>query len=255
MMKSIKEFRAEVLRAAAQEIPKGAVLNIVQVGDVEASNRYVRNKIKDCEEVGIKANLIKLDATGLTSEKLQEIVDGINGPVIVQLPLPTGVKAPVINPRWDVDGFHPMSEYTPCTPGGIMDYLREVGLADGAGKFAVVLGRSEIVGKPMARLLLENNWTVATVHSKTEEGLRDALLQNADLIVCAVGKAGFLNADDYPQAFIVDVGINFDENGKLVGDVLASDEAKNRVSPVPGGVGLLTRMKLIKNTIKACSKE
>ena len=111
----------------------------------------------------------------------------------------------------------------------------------------MIIGRSEIVGKPMAKLLLDKNCTTAVVHSKTREDLKQHLLQKADLVICAVGKAGFLDPKDCPQAFIVDVGINFNENGKLVGDVLPT--ALERTTPVPGGVGLLTRLKLMKNTI------
>ena len=251
-MISIKDYvrqEKEALREVASKIG-GMKLTIIQVGDVEASNRYVRNKVRDCEEVGIAAEVVKLEADGLTTNGLQRLVNLFENPVIVQLPLPPGVEVPVVNPRVDVDGFHPMSTFVPCTPGGVMDYLREVGLANGERKFAVVIGRSEIVGKPMAKMLQENNWTVATVHSKTNEADMQWLLRRADLVVCAVGKAGFLDPADCPNAFIVDVGINFNEEGKLVGDVLASEEAKERTTPVPGGVGLLTRLRLLKNVVK-----
>ena len=223
------------------------VLNIVQVGNVEASNRYVRNKVKDAEEIGIYAKVHKLSEE-ITSYELQQYVDELMGPTIVQLPLPKGVKAPKIKPHWDVDGFEPNSKHTPCTPGGIIDYLDAADF-DYEGKLAVIIGRSNIVGKPMAKLLLDKNCTTAVVHSKTPEANKKMLLAAADLVVCAVGKAGVLDPKDCSQAFIVDVGINFDENGKLVGDVLASDDAKHRVTPVPGGVGLLTRLKLMKNTV------
>ena len=227
-------------------------LHIVQVGNNEASNRYIKNKIKDCEEVGIAANLHKL-SDKINSHDLQLFVDKLDGPIIVQLPLPTGVKVPHINPVKDVDGFEKNSRFIPCTPGGIMGYLRECGLANGEGKLAVVIGRSKIVGKPMAKLLLEYNWTTVVVHSKTGEELKDTLLKEADLIVCAVGKAGFLDPTDCkPGAFIVDVGINFDENGKLVGDVIPN--MSKRTTPVPGGVGLLTRLQLMKNVVKFYGK-
>jgi methylenetetrahydrofolate dehydrogenase (NADP+)/methenyltetrahydrofolate cyclohydrolase len=113
----------------------------------------------------------------------------------------------------------------------------------------VIIGRSEIVGKPMAKLLLDKNCTTAVIHSKTREDIKKLLLLEADLIVCAVGKAGFLDPQSCPRAFIVDVGINFDENGKLVGDVQKCASEAKRITPVPGGVGLLTRLKLMKNTI------
>lgn len=221
-------------------------ITIVQVGDAEASNRYVRNKIKDCQEVGIAANLMKLDPNGLCSFAYQSYCDAINGPLIAQLPLPERLQPPKIKPHFDVDGFGCESEHTPCTPGGIIDYLDYCGFKY-EGKLAVVIGRSEIVGKPMAKLLLERNCTTAVVHSKTPEETKKNLLAAADLVVCAVGKAGFLDPADCPHAIIVDVGINFDENGKLVGDVIPT--APERTTPVPGGVGLLTRLKLLKNVM------
>lgn len=221
-------------------------LNIIQVGNNEASNRYVRNKIKDCQEVGIKAILRNPEET--TTLQLQKEVFAQLGPTMVQLPLPAGVEVPTINPHVDVDGFEPDSDFAPCTPGGIMWYLRECGLANGEGKFAVVIGRSDIVGKPMAKMLMANNWTVAVIHSKTRKDIKKLLLLEADLVVCAVGKAGFLDPQECPRAFIIDVGINFDENGKLVGDVRGG--AAERTTPVPGGVGLLTRLQLLKNVAK-----
>lgn len=243
----VKKEKEKLKEIVAKSTPMK--LTIVQVGDVEASNRYVRNKVRDCAEIGIVADVVHLDAELTTSENLQRLVDLYQNPVIVQLPLPKGVATPIVNPRVDVDGFHPMSHFAPCTPGGIMGYLRECGLADGEGKFAVIIGRSDIVGKPMAKMLMAFNWTTAIIHSKTDEALKDTLLKNADLVVCAVGKAGFLDPKDCPQAFIVDVGINFDENGKLVGDVQTSDATEGRITPVPGGVGLLTRLRLLKNVV------
>ena len=221
------------------------VLNIVQVGNVEASNRYVRNKVKDCEEVGIDARVYHLVDT-ITSDQLRGFVKELQGPTIVQLPLPPGVEAPRIARNWDVDGFGSDSLHTPCTPGGVIDYLDAAGF-DYEGKLAVVIGRSEIVGKPMAKLLLDKDCTTVIVHSKTPPLTKENLLKNADLVVCAVGKAGFLDPKECPNAFIVDVGINFNENGKLVGDVRGG--AAERTTPVPGGVGLLTRLKLMKNTV------
>lgn len=228
-------------------IIKDPVLNIVQVGNLEASNRYVRNKVKDAEELGIDARVYHLVDT-ITSDQLRNFVRELQGPTIVQLPLPSGVEAPRIARTWDVDGFGAESPHIPCTPGGIIDYLDACGF-EYEGKFAVVIGRSEIVGKPMAKLLMDKNCTTAVVHSKTREDLKQYLLQKADLVICAVGKAGFLDPKDCSQAFIVDVGINFDENGKLVGDVQKCASEAKRITPVPGGVGLLTRLKLMKNVI------
>ncbi len=243
----VKKEKEKLKEIVAKSTPMK--LTIVQVGNVEASNRYVRNKVRDCEEIGIAAEVIRLDAETTTSESLQRMVDLHENPIIVQLPLPKGVATPTANPRVDVDGFHPMSHFAPCTPGGIMEYLRECGLADGEGKFAVIIGRSDIVGKPMAKMLMAFNWTTAIIHSKTDEALKDTLLKEADLVVCAVGKAGFLDSKDCPQAFIVDVGINFNEAGKLVGDVSIAPGDEERVTPVPGGVGLLTRLRLLKNVV------
>lgn len=253
---NIKEYVAQEKELIKQKIQEGKdnnvlitppTLNIIQVGNVEASNRYVRNKVKDCEEVGIEAKVHHLPET-ITTYELASFVEDLWGPTIVQLPLPEGVKAPKIKSWWDVDGFGPEAKHTACTPGGIIDYLDAADF-DYEGKLAVVIGRSEIVGKPMAKLLLDKNCTTAIIHSKTPEAVKKMLLANADLVVCAVGKAGFLDPKDCLQAFIVDVGINFDENGKLVGDVEKCASEAKRITPVPGGVGLLTRLKLMKNTV------
>ena len=228
-------------------------LKIIQVGNNEASNKYVINKMKDAEELGICATLIKL-SQWTTTQELQEIVNNNSDcPLIVQLHLPPGVDIPIINKKIDVDGFCPDSEFNCCTPGGIIDYLDAVGF-DYEGKLAVVIGRSEIVGKPMAKMLLDKNCTTAVVHSKTPVETRKYLLSEADLVVCAVGDAGFLDPQDCPKAFIVDVGINFvwdeeKEKVKLVGDVQKCASEANRITPVPGGVGLLTRLKLMKNVV------
>lgn len=251
-MKSIKEYvsqekeRMRELLAQWSLVSK-PVLNIIQVGNVEASNRYVRNKVRDAEEIGIEARVHRFEEA--STQELQSYVNELAGPTIVQLPLPQGVKAPRIKPWWDVDGFESDSNFIPCTPGGIIDYLDSIGF-EYEGKLAVVIGRSDIVGKPMAKLLLDKNCTTAIVHSKTRKDIKKLLLLEADLVVCAVGKAGFLDPQECPRAFIVDVGINFDENGKLVGDVQKDKCATERTTPVPGGVGLLTRLKLMKNTLK-----
>ena len=178
---------------------------------------------------------------------LQEFYDG----VIVQLPLPPHIRSSIataaIDPQKDVDGFRNDSQFIPATPKGIMDYLDWCEF-DVEGKFVVVIGRSEIVGKPMAKLLLEKNATVAVCHSHTAQDDMGILLATADLVVCAVGKAEFL--DCYrTTAPVIDVGINFDENGKLVGDCY-NTEGRD-VTPVPGGVGLLTRVALLENVIIA----
>lgn len=236
---------------------QAASLVIVQVGDVEASNRYVRNKLKDCEAVGIEGILKKFPETVTQRElekSIQEIVnEGPNG-IIVQLPLPKHIDKDAITHLipvdMDVDGFHKDSWYKPCTPLGIMKYLEHCNV-ELKGKHAVVIGRSEIVGKPMAQLLLDANATVTICHSKTENLYK--YLADADVIVSAAGCPGIVNAQVLPRdTVIVDVGINF-VNGKLIGDVWDPVGAGN-VTPVPGGVGLLTRCALLENVVESMEK-
>ncbi len=258
--KDIKEYCEEVkdkIRTSVREdfINEGLAvptLAVIQVGNNEASNRYIRNKRKDCESVGIKFEWYYYEEN-ITQEQLineikdvQEFVDGI----IVQLPLPKHIEAftikYAIDPLKDVDGFHPMSYYNPCTPRGIIEYLK-VGCGHNfASKNITVIGRSEIVGKPVAKMLIDRSATVTVCNSYTRN-LWDHI-SGADLIICAVGKPKFLNcyAIHVP---VVDVGINFDENGKLVGDCYNTENRE--VTPVPGGVGLLTRSALLQNTIEA----
>ena len=244
--KALKEqFKNRI--AAIGDAPK---LAIIQVGNVEASNRYIKNKIKDCEEVGIIADVYQYPED-ITEHELcenikfdQEHYDG----VIVQLPLPPHIREKVvvaaINPLKDVDGFHPDSPYNPATPGGIMKYLRACEF-DLAGKDVVIIGRSNIVGKPLARMMTDADATVTLCHSKSKLSHH---LYGADLIVTAVCKAGFLNC--YPiHVPVIDVGINFDKDGKLCGDCF-NTEGRD-VTPVPGGVGLLTRCALLENVIDA----
>jgi methylenetetrahydrofolate dehydrogenase (NADP+)/methenyltetrahydrofolate cyclohydrolase len=236
---------------------QAASLVIVQVGDVEASNRYVRNKLKDCEAVGIEGILKKFPETVTQRELekgIQEIVnEGPNG-IIVQLPLPKHIDKDAITQLipidMDVDGFHKNSWFKPCTPLGIMKYLEHNNI-ELAGSHAVVVGRSEIVGKPMAQMLLDANATVTMCHSKTKNLYKH--LTDANVIVSAVGCPGVINASVLPKdTVIVDVGINFVE-GKLVGDVWNPSNADN-VTPVPGGVGLLTRCALLENVVESMEK-
>lgn len=251
MLKDIKEFVKIWKSRIAERVSKiRGILNfvIVQVGDVEASNRYVRNKVKDCAEVGIPAYVHKVSEQ-ISQEELIDLVKKVqrhyNG-IMVQLPLPKHIDArkvaTAIDPKKDVDGFLEWSKFDPCTPLGIMRYL-EYCEFELEGADVVVIGRSNIVGKPMAKMLTDANATVTLCHSKTKN--LESKLASADLIICAVGKAGFINAEDYDVP-IIDVGINF-VDGKLVGDV--SGSAPN-VTPVPGGVGLLTRCALLENIVK-----
>ena len=224
-------------------------LLIIQVGNNEASNRYVRNKVKDCEEVGIFAEVIKCDESINTDEliniirKRQWLYSGI----IIQLPLPKHIDKELviaaIDKTKDVDGFKNGSKFNPCTPQGIMMWLDKIEF-ELSGAHVVVIGRSDIVGKPMAKMLTDADATVTLCHSKTKD--LDKIVKMADLVICAVGKANFLDCKDITVP-VIDVGINF-VDGKLVGDCYNGGD---NVTPVPGGVGLLTRMALLYNVILA----
>ncbi len=232
-------------------------LVIVQVNDDEASSTYIRGKLKDCEEVGVAADLLKLPVDCSQQTLLKEIERLNNDPsihgLIVQMPLPKqinedAVKA-AVKPSKDVDGFHPLSKMDPCTPKGIIDYLISEGV-DFTGKNAVVIGRSNIVGKPMARLLTAKNCNTTVLHSKTRPEDMAFYLGHADIVVVAIGKKEFLTGEHLKKtAIVVDVGINRFE-GKLYGDAKAGLDVALQ-TPVPGGVGLLTRLTLIKNLLEA----
>jgi methylenetetrahydrofolate dehydrogenase (NADP+)/methenyltetrahydrofolate cyclohydrolase len=243
-------------------------LAVVLVGDDPASHIYVRNKEKACREVGIKSFEHLLPAT-IPEKELLALVHQLNKDndvhgILVQLPLPPHIRAEkvleAISPRKDIDGFHPMSQgmlllggdgFRPCTPLGIMKLLAAAG-CDPKGKTAVVVGRSNIVGKPVALMLLEKHATVTICHSRTAS-LRDEV-GRADILVVAIGKAGLVRGDWIkPGAVVIDVGVNRLASGKLTGDV-EFDSAKERASaitPVPGGVGPMTICMLLYNTLKA----
>ncbi len=255
-MNKMKEYaamrKAELKEQIAQESYPPMLL-IVQVGENEASKRYVRNKIKDCNEVGIIAMGVNL-SDGISTSGLikyiqenQYLYDGI----IIQQPLPKHIDQELINrvidPKRDVDGFHPMSKFKPATAKGIVDYL-EWRDFDFEGMNAVVIGRSNIVGKPVAKLLLEKDCNVTICHSKTPHKNLMNYVYDADLIICAVGKEKFLNCTFLNNTPVIDVGINFNSEGKLCGDCVGGGI---NVSPVPGGVGLLTRVALLENVMEA----
>ena len=256
-MKEYAAMRKAQLKEQIAQMEHPPSLLILQVGEVEASTRYIRNKIKDCEEVGISAVHYKADKN-ITTE---ELIDFINERqsyftgIIVQQPLPAHIDQSridaAIDPSRDVDGFHPMSHFNPATAQGIIDYLawREFPFE---GNHAVVLGRSPIVGKPVAQMLTDKNMTVTVCHSKTSRIMLNKLVRQADLIISAVGIEHFLDCTDL-TAQIVDVGINFNAEGKMCGDcyVLSSETGRTNISPVPGGVGLLTRVALLENAVKA----
>lgn len=225
-------------------------LAIIQMGNTEASNRYISNKIKDCEEIGIIAHHYWFDNTITEKQLLQEIVDismYYNG-VIVQLPLPPHIRqqavVAAIPADKDVDGFRTDSPFDPATPKGIMDYLKACNY-NLEGQDIVIIGRSDIVGKPLAKMMTDANATVTLCHSKSKLSKH---IYNCDLIITAVGKPKFLNCYSI-YVPVIDVGINFDDNGKLCGDCF-NTEGRN-VTPVPGGVGLLTRCALLDNVITA----
>lgn len=243
-------------------------LAVIIVGDDPASQVYVRNKEKACEECGFYSVKYALDADTTQSE-LNALIDKLNkdekiNGVLCQLPLPKHLDdKEVINridPIKDVDAFHPVNvgaimigdyNFLPCTPAGVMELIHSTGV-DVTGKKAVVIGRSNIVGKPMAMLLLHENATVEITHSKTLD--LKSITKEADILVAAIGRAKFVTADMVKQgAVVIDVGMNRDENGKLCGDV-DFENVKDKcsfITPVPGGVGPMTISMLMRNTLTA----
>ena len=259
------------VREEAVKLPRRPGLAVVLVGNDPASRVYVTSKRKDCEECGFYSEEYAL-LESATQEELLELVETLNGRedidgILVQLPLPaqldeeTVIQA--IDPEKDVDGFHPMNAgalligrpgFLPCTPAGVMDLLDEYGV-DPAGKRAVVVGRSNIVGKPMALLLLRRNATVTVCHSRTPDLAEHC--RQADILVAAVGRQGLITGDMVKQgAVVVDVAMNRDDNGKLCGDVdyAAAAERAAYLTPVPGGVGPMTRAALMENTLLAAKR-
>ena len=256
---TIKEyvaFRKQELKDLIEGFEVKPSLTIVQVNDDPASNAYVKGKLKDGTELGANVNLIKFPTTIKEEELFQEIEKLNNDPsidgFIVQMPLPSHINEEkvklLINPNKDVDGFHPLSPLSPCTPLGIINYLKHEGI-EFKGKNAVIIGRSNIVGKPMAKLLLKENCNTTILHSKTSYDDMRFYVAHADIIVIAIGRAGFLdNTFSYKSdAIIVDVGITRTEEG-LKGDAIKDLPVKLQ-TPVPGGVGLLTRLALFENLL------
>ena len=261
----------ESVKVRAEELKKFGVeptLAVILVGEDKASQTYVRAKEKACNEYGIKSVAHRLSENTTQAELLAlinvlNLDDSIHG-ILVQLPLPkhidTNTILATIDPAKDVDGFHAVNVgklvsgldgFVPCTPLGVMEILKEYGI-NVAGLNAVVIGRSNIVGKPMANLLLNASATVTVTHSKTKN-LKE-ICKNADLIVAAIGKPFFLKADMVKDgAVVVDVGINRLDDGRLVGDVDFEEVAPkcSYITPVPGGVGPMTIAMLLNNTILA----
>jgi len=269
-----KQLRGEVAQRAAALTAQGVQpgLAVVLVGDNPASQVYVRNKVKACEDAGFKSVLEKYDAT-LSEDALLARVEALNNDpsihgILVQLPLPKHIDdhkvIEAISPLKDVDGFHVASAgalmvgevgFKACTPYGCMKMLESIGMKDLRGKHAVVIGRSNIVGKPMAMMLLAANATVTVTHSGTAD--LGAMTRQADVIVAAVGKRNVLTADMVkPGAVVIDVGMNRDDEGKLCGDVdfAGVKEVASHITPVPGGVGPMTITMLLVNTMEAAER-
>jgi len=259
-MQIIKEYVKEKKDRIKHSISENDWIKmvIVQVGHVPASDRYVRNKIKDAEEVGIFCELDNMPED-VSEADLLKMLDGLNNDdsvtgYLVQLPLPKHISEEkvklAIAPEKDIDGFHPLSKTVPATPLGIYNYLKDMNY-EFQGKNAVVIGRSNIVGKPMAQLLLKESMNVTILHSKTKDADKRFYLANADLIVVATGHMHTLTSEYLlkPTAVVIDVGINVKEDGKLCGDC-NKDLPVAFQTPVPGGVGLLTRVAVIDNLIE-----
>lgn len=246
----------------------GVCLAVVIVGDDPASRIYVNNKKKACELCGIRSLEYALPAS-TTQEELLALVGELNADssvngILVQMPLPahldSGAVIAAIDEKKDVDAFHASNvgrimigdyAFLPCTPAGVIELIRSAGV-EICGKNCVVIGRSNIVGKPMAMLLLHNNGTVTICHSKTRN-LKE-ICRGADILVAAIGRAKFVTADMVKEgAVVIDVGMNRDENGKLCGDVDFAEVSKKAsfITPVPGGVGPMTIAMLMENTLKA----
>ncbi len=264
------EIRSEVKTQVAALAEKGVstALAVILVGDDSASQVYVRNKIKACADTGIRSLEFRMPAETTQQQLLAKIAElnadeSVDG-ILVQLPLPMQINADAvisaIAPAKDVDGFHVANAgalvtgkqgFVPCTPFGVMRLIEKSGV-NPRGKSAVIVGRSNIVGKPMALLLLAADATVTVAHSRTPD--LSAVTRNADILVAAVGRAKLIKADMVkPGAVVIDVGMNRDETGKLCGDVDFAEvkEIAGSITPVPGGVGPMTIAMLMQNTVLA----
>lgn len=269
-----RQLRAEVATRTSALKSRGITpgLAVILVGDNPASQVYVRNKVKACEDVGFHSVLEKYEAT-LTEAELLARVEALNNDpaihgILVQLPLPAHIDdhkvIEAISPLKDVDGFHVASAgalmvgevgFKACTPYGCMKMLESIGMKDLRGKHAVVIGRSNIVGKPMAMMLLAQNATVTITHSGTAD--LAAMTRQADIVVAAVGKRNVLTADMCkPGAVVIDVGMNRNDEGKLCGDVDFDGvkQVAGYITPVPGGVGPMTITMLLVNTLEAAER-
>ena len=269
--KEVSQRIKEELKVQVEELKGNGVnvgLAVVIVGDDPASRVYVNNKKKACEDLGIYSEEYAL-AEDTTEEELLTLIDELNAKkeisgILVQLPLPKHLDEELvinhINPTKDVDAFHPVNvgkimqgnyDFVPCTPAGVMELIKESGI-DICGKECVVVGRSNIVGKPMSMLLLHKHGTVTICHSKTQDLAEKT--KRADILVAAVGIPEFIKGDMMKEgAVVIDVGINRVADKKLVGDVEfeSCEKVASAITPVPGGVGPMTIAMLMKNTVKA----
>lgn len=269
------QLRTDVAQRTAALKARGLTpgLAVVLVGDNQASQVYVRNKVKACTDAGLHSVLEKYEATMTEAELLARVEALNNDPsihgILVQLPLPKHIDdhkvIEAISPAKDVDGFHVASAgalmvnepgFKACTPYGCMKMLESIGMKDLRGKHAVVIGRSNIVGKPMALMLLQANATVTITHSGTAD--LGAMTRQADIVVAAVGKRNVLTSDMVkPGAVVIDVGMNRDDAGKLCGDVdfAGVGQVAGYITPVPGGVGPMTITMLLVNTLEAAERD
>ena len=263
------QLKEEVVKLKEQGIVPG--LAVILVGEDPASRSYVKGKEKGCEQVGIYSELIELPET-ITEERLLAEIDRLNGDdringILVQLPLPKHIEEKAIieriSPEKDVDGFHPISvgrmmtgqdTFLPCTPHGIVELVKETNL-DISGKHVVVIGRSNIVGKPVGQLFLNENATVTYCHSKTQN--MKELSKLADILIVAVGRPKMITADYIKEgAVVIDVGVNRLETGKLCGDVDFDNvlDVAGYITPVPKGVGPMTITMLLHNTVESAKR-
>ncbi|ACK60406.1 TPA: bifunctional methylenetetrahydrofolate dehydrogenase/methenyltetrahydrofolate cyclohydrolase FolD [Bacillus cereus] len=263
------QLTEEVVKLKEQGIVPG--LAVILVGEDPASRSYVKGKEKGCEQVGIYSELIELPET-ITEERLLAEIDRLNGDdringILVQLPLPKHIEEKAIieriSPEKDVDGFHPISvgrmmtgqdTFLPCTPHGIVELVKETSL-DISGKHVVVIGRSNIVGKPVGQLFLNENATVTYCHSKTQN--MKELSKLADILIVAVGRPKMITADYIKEgAVVIDVGVNRLETGKLCGDVDFDNvlDVAGYITPVPKGVGPMTITMLLHNTVESAKR-
>ncbi|WP_096188473.1 bifunctional methylenetetrahydrofolate dehydrogenase/methenyltetrahydrofolate cyclohydrolase FolD [Evansella halocellulosilytica] len=272
--KELARTKREGMKQEVEGLTKEGIkpgLAVILIGEDPASQSYVRSKQKSCNEIGIHSELFELPSSTSQEELLTRIqdlneADHIHG-ILVQLPLPEHISEDAvieaIDPSKDVDGFHPINigkmmigqeSFLPCTPFGIVEMIKSKEI-EITGKHVVVVGRSNIVGKPVGHLLLNENATVTYCHSRTKN--MKEMTRSADILIVAVGKAHFLDADAIKEgAVVIDVGVNRNSEGKLVGDVVfdRAREVASYITPVPGGVGPMTITMLLHNTIESAKR-